>query len=296
MTSTDSSSHLRKFWGWLAVFGSAFFFYFATVIVKQAKTETDIDVSFFDFCRFVLGFCIVVAVMILKKQKVRPVNYHYLIGRMLGNTAAVYCFYQAASLGSVAEANILNMTYPLFVALASWFIFRAQRDKLAIVFVMLACVGVWLVLAPEGGINIGQNSIWGICSGLAAAVAIIYLNLARKDHDSNTILFFLFGLGAVLMALFFHDSMFWPNEKEFFYLAACSIVGVGGQYLITYGFRFVTAVEGSVISSTRILLAALLGPLLLAERALSLIGWGGALLIFAANVGLALRRSKKSRL
>ncbi len=256
----------------------------------MAKTEVDIDVSYFAFCRFVLGFCIVAIVMKVKKQRVRPVKYHYLIGRMLGNTAAVYCFYQAASLGSVAEANILNMTYPLFVALASWFVFKAQRDKLAIVFVVLACVGVWLVLAPEGGISIALSSIWGIFSGLAAAIAIIYLNLARRDHDSNTILFFLFGLGAILMVVFFHDSMFLPNGKEFFYLSICSIVGVAGQYLITYGFRFVTAVEGSVISSTRILLAAILGPLLLAEPVLSLLGWGGALLIFVANVGLALRR------
>lgn len=290
MTPVDSYSHLRKIWGWLAVFGSAFFFYFATVIIKMAKEDVDIDVSYFAFCRFVLGFCVVAAIMKVKKQKVRPVNYHYLIGRMLGNTAAVYCFYQAASLGSVAEANILNMTYPLFVALASWFIFKAQRDKAAIVFVIIACLGVWLVLAPEGGIDIAISSIWGLLSGLAAAAAIVYLNLARRDHDSHTILIFLFGLGAVLMAVFFHDQMFWPNGREFFYLAVCSVVGISGQYLITFGFRFVTAVEGSVISSTRILLAALLGPILLAEPVLSLLGWGGALLIFAANVGLALRR------
>lgn len=291
MTPLDSFSHLRKIWGWLAVFSSAFFFYFATVIIKMAKTEVDIDVSFFAFCRFVLGFCIVVTVMMVKKQKVKPVNYHYLIGRMLGNTAAVYCFYQAAVHGSVAEANILNMTYPLFVALASWFIFKGQRDRAAIGLAIIACLGVWLVLAPEDGITVAPSSIWGLLSGLAAAAAVIYLNLARKDHDSNTILFFLFGIGALIMALFFHDSIFLPNGKEFFYLAACSIVGVGGQYLITYGFRFVTAVEGSVISSTRILLAALLGPLLLSEPALSLVGWGGALLIFIANVGLALRKS-----
>lgn len=37
---------------------------------------------------------------------------------------------------------------------------------------------------------------------------------------------------------------------------------MAGQYLL-YGFLYVTAVEGAVISSSRILLAALLGPLLI---------------------------------
>jgi hypothetical protein len=45
-----------------------------------------------------------------------------------------------------------------------------------------------------------------------------------------------------------------------------------------------------VISSSRILLAALLGPWLAAEPALGPAGWIGALLIFMANVVLAVRK------
>jgi drug/metabolite transporter (DMT)-like permease len=67
---------------------------------------------------------------------------------------------------------------------------------------------------------------------------------------------------------------------------------VGGQYLLTYGFRFVTAVEGSIITSSRILLAAILGPSMVADPALTLWGWAGAVLIFAANVILAARRTR----
>ena len=69
-----------------------------------------------------------------------------------------------------------------------------------------------------------------------------------------------------------------------------ALIGVLAQYLLTLGFRFVTAVEGSVISSTRILLAALLGPLLLGEPSLGMLGLSGALLIFFSNVYLAWRK------
>ncbi|MEE4262380.1 MAG: EamA/RhaT family transporter, partial [Desulfobacteraceae bacterium] len=63
---------------------------------------------------------------------------------------------------------------------------------------------------------------------------------------------------------------------------------------LTLGFRYVTAVDGSIISSMRILLAALLGPFVVGEPPLVLAGWVGALLLFGANAVLAVRRSTRA--
>jgi len=275
--------------GWFAVFGSAFFFYLSTLIIRWAAPHVTIESAYFVFARLLLGFIVVSTTMILQKQRLKPKNYHFLIGRTVANTVAVFCFYKAVAMGSVAEANILNMTYPLFVAIFSWFFLRGQRDRLSLLIVVVAFIGVWLVLSP-GNIQPGLANFWGLSSGIMAAVAIIYLNISRHYHDSQTILFFMFGLGTALMLIFFHDAIFIPNLKELFFLLSCSATGVLGQYLITYGFLYVTAVEGSIISSSRILLAALLGPVLVADPALTVLGWCGALLIFSANVTLALRK------
>jgi len=280
----------RKAVGWFAIFGSAFFFYLATLIIRWSDPHVTIAPAYFVFARLFLGFIIVSATMILQKKRPDPHNYHYLIGRTIANTVAVFCFYKAVELGSVAEANILNMTYPLFVAVFSWFFLRGQRDILSLFIVSVAFSGVWLILAP-GDITPGWGNFWGLCSGITAAVAIMYLNISRRHHDSQTILFFMFGLGTALMLIFFHDAIFIPNTIELFFLLSCSAAGVFGQYLITYGFLYVTAVEGSIISSSRILLAALLGPILVADPALAVSGWCGALLIFSANTALALRKS-----
>ena len=279
----------RQAAGWLAVFGSAFCFYLATLIIRWAAPHVTIESAYFVFARLLLGFIVVSVTMILQKQRIRPQKYHYLIGRTVANTIAVFCFYKAVEMGSVAEANILNMTYPLFVAVFAWFFLRGQRDFLSLLIVAVAFVGVWLVLSP-GDINPGWANLWGLSSGITAAAAIIYLNISRRYHDSQTILFFMFGLGTILMLIFFHDAIFIPNFEELFFLLSCSAAGVLGQYLITYGFLYVTAVEGSIISSSRILLAALLGPALVADPALAISGWCGALLIFSANVTLALRK------
>ncbi len=275
--------------GWLAIFGSAFFFYLATLTIRWAAPHVTIGSAYFVFARFLLGFGVVSLTTILQKKRLQPKKYHYLIGRTLANTFAVFCFYKAVEMGSLAEANILNMTYPLFVALFCWFFLRGQRDLLSMIMVAVAFVGIWLILSP-GEIEPSLANLWGLCSGVTAAAAIIYLNISRRYHDSQTILFYMFGLGTILMLIFFHDAIFMPNLEELFYLLSCSVAGVLGQYLLTYGFLYVSAVEGSIISSSRILLAALLGPLLVADPALAISGWCGALLIFSANATLALRK------
>lgn len=289
--STNNFS--RKLFGWIAVFCSTFCFYLATLIIRWSEPVVDIDTAFFVFSRFLLGFLVVSSTMLLQKQKLKPKNYHVLLGRTIANTVAVFCFYKAVALGSVSEANILNMTYPLFVALFSWIFLKNQRDIFSLVVVVVAFIGIWLVLAPEDmtSMTIDTGNIWGLVSGVAAAAAIIYLNVSRRYHDSQTILFVLFGLGAVVIFSGYHEVIFWPDTKEFYYLFLCSVAGVLGQYLLTYGFLFVTAVEGSIISSSRILLAALLGPLIAGDPPLQVVGWCGAVLIFFANAVLAIRKA-----
>ncbi len=278
--------------GCLAVFGSAFCFYLATVIIKwSGMAGLKIDSSLFTFARFVVGFATVLLVMGIGGKKIKIVKKRFLIGRALGNCLAVYCFFKGVELTSVAQANILNMTYPLFIALFSWIFFRRQRDPVAIFIVIIAFAGIWLILDP-GSMAFDFNSLWALGSGISAAVAIMYLNLSRKVHDTNTTLFFMFGVGTVIVFCLFYDQMRLPSVEELKYLFWCSASAIAGQYLLTVGFKYVTAIEGGIISSTRILLAAMLGPFIAMDPSLSLSGWIGAFLIFAANVYLTTRKAK----
>jgi drug/metabolite transporter (DMT)-like permease len=279
---------MSRYIGGLAVFVSAFGFYLSTVVIRWSQTEVAIASSYFVFARFLLGFLVVCSIMAFRRQPPRPRNYHQLIGRTIANCVAVYCFYKAVKYTSVAEANILNMTYPVFVALLSWIFLRRQRDPIALAMVAVAFTGIWLILAP-GKIDIKPANLWGLASGMSASCSIIYLNISRQNHDTNTVLFFMFGLGALLMFIGFQREFFWPDARHLYYLIPCAAAGVAGQFLLTIGFRYVTAVEGSIISSMRILLAALLGPLLAGEPALAAAGWVGAMLLFGANAMLAVR-------
>ncbi len=280
--------------GCFCVFLSAFCFYLATVVVRWSEGVVAIDPAYFVFARFLLGFAVVVASMAAMRTPLKPVRYHLLFGRMIANCVAVFCFFKAVSATTAAEANILNMTYPLFIAVISWFLLPDQRDVRAIGMVAVAFAGIWLILSPSG-MKIDVRSFWGLASGVTASAAILYLNVSRRYHDTQTILFFMFGPGAALIYVCFHDKIFVPDATELLYLLLCASSGIAGQYLLTLGFRYVTAVEGSIVSSTRILLAAVLGPFLAGEPALGISGWVGAILIFGANIFLAFHSSGPRR-
>ena len=286
-------SFIGPLMGCLAIFVSAFCFYLSTIAIRWSQPFVTINPAFFVFARFVLGFCIICIIFAITGQRPKPRNKHLLLGRTFSNCIAVYCFYMAVQRTTVAEANILNMTYPVFVALFSWVFLRYQRDILSLIFVFLAFIGIWLILSP-GKFDMSIHNLWGLASGISASFSIIYLNVSRQYHDTHTILFFMFGLGALLMLLLFHNTFFWPDATALYYLLLCAVFGIAGQFLITVGFRYVTAVEGGIISSTRILLAALLGPFLVSELPLTLSGWIGAFIIFSVNVSLALRKSHGS--
>ena len=278
--------------GCLCVFASAFFFYMATAVIRWARHTVEIDPSFFAFARFLLGFFIICALLLIRRQRLKPRRYDLLIGRTIFNCLAVFCFYQAVALTSLAEGNILNMTYPIFLAVLSWLFLKSQRNVTELFMVVLAFAGIWLILSPAR-LNPDINNLWGLASGIFAAAAIIYLNMSRQFHDSETVLFYMFGLGTLFMYLLFHDHIFVPDADAARYLLICALFGVGGQYLLTIGFRYVTALEGGIISSSRILMAAVLGPWVAADPPLTAAGWIGALLIFISNIYLTYRKSRK---
>lgn len=279
--------------GYLAVFASAFCFYMSTVVIKwSAMAGLHIRTSMFTLARFGFGFIVVCCIIALGRHKIRVVKKRFLVGRALLNTMAVFCFFKGVAHASVAQANILNMTFPLFIALFSWFLFKSQRDVGTVVIVLVAFVGVYMILMPSDT-HFSLGALWGLASGFIAAFAIIILNMARQDHDTLTILFFMFGLGGIVVfGLFFHEMQL-PNAQEIVYLFWCSTIAIAGQILLTQGFKYVTAIEGGIIASTRIFLAAILGPFLVMDPALSLAGWVGAFLIFAGNVLLTVKKVRK---
>lgn len=285
-------SFSKELWGSLAILGSAFCFYLSTVVVRWATTANiGLNSQFLAFFRFLFGFVAIGGIMTIKRKIPQPHRYRLLFGRVLFNTVAVACFFRAIELTTTAEGNILNMTYPVFIAMISWFLFRERRDVLAVGMTFVAFLGIVLVLAPEE-FRFASENLWGLASGITAALAIIFLQMARQHNDTDTVLVFVFGGGTILLGGIFWKHLALPNQHQALYLILCASTAFAGQYLLTLGFRYVSVVKGGIISLSRILLAALLGPYLTSDPHLTFFGWLGAVLILATNTYFIVRKPK----
>jgi hypothetical protein len=106
--------------------------------------------------------------------------------------AAAVCFY-LSTVGVRRAHTHLDMDPALFVF---------TRFFLGFVIV---CVSIRL---KRGKLNPKR------CDLPSGSIAIILLNLSRKYHDTETILFCLFGIGSIVSYAAFSQAIHWPDRAE----------------------------------------------------------------------------------
>jgi drug/metabolite transporter (DMT)-like permease len=126
----------------------------------------------------------------------------------------------------------------------------------------------------------------GLLSGIVAAFAIITLSMARKYDSTIIIVFYLMAIGFLTNGLAMIPVFTMPEGVQYFHLVASGVFGAMGQVLLTMGYKSINAKTGSMISSSRIVFASLLGFFIFAEPMTPLIIVGG-LIIVGAIIGVS---------
>lgn len=238
------------------------------------------------FARFALGAVLLWVWMLTRGRSLRPVAWRPVLARALGNSAAVLLFYEAIRLTTLTKANVLNMTYPIFIAMAGPLVLGEPTTRTRIAAVLLGTLGILLVVDP-GPIGLAWGDLVGLACGIVSAGAIMALRTARRRDRVDTILLWVMTTGALITLPAAGGLTTLPAGTALPLLAA-AILGVGGQLGITAAYRWVSAVDGSVASTVRIFMAGALGVSLLGEPlGISLIV--GAAAILAAIVLVARR-------
>ena len=280
-----------KLRGYLYTILSVILFSFMTLIVKLITKTGNIPAVEVVFFRFIIGFLAILITKKVKNQKVNPVNKKALWARAICNTLAVIFFFVTIELSTITKANIYNLTYPVFVALIAPFFLPERLNFKKFLAVLLALFGTYLVVGAKFG-NLNMGDLVGILSGLTAGFAIVSLKKARLTDDSFTILYYLMSIGTVITFFSFIWFFKIPNLYEFILLVSVGLVSFGGQYTITYGMKYISAVESSILSSSRIFIATLLSVFILGEILTINVLLGGTI-IFISIVLINILNSKK---
>jgi drug/metabolite transporter (DMT)-like permease len=268
-------------------------FTLSTVITKRVVLVSAVPAVEITFFRFLLGAVLSAAHLLRKRSSFRPNNWVTIGFRAVLNSAAVILFFYALQFTTVTNANMLNMTYPVFVFLVSPFINREKSSRLSWLFLGVTMAGIWLVINPEFG-SVNTGDLLGLSSGIVAGFAISTLKEARLHDETDIIIFYLMCVGTVINGLVVLPKFVFPAGLTGLLVVAAALLGFVGQVFLTEGYSFVKATSGSIVSSSRILFAVLLGVILFHEPLHIRILAGGALILisFAGVSALAARLRK----
>lgn len=264
MDGKNSEYHLPGWFYHFVIVLSALLFTVSSLLAKVAINEgaAPFTITFF---RFSIGLIVLSVYILMSKSEIRPTNVRIIILRGVFNMTAVGFFYWSVQYTTITNANLLNMTYPVFVALLSPILLREHLKIRDWIMLMIAGIGIYLVINPNfNEVNFGD--ILGLCCGLAAGFAVVMLRKARRDNQTVTVLFIMLLTGTVLSwpaVLFEEFGKYTPYLWSI--VLGCGVMGVMGQFAITSAFKHVTAFAGSVTSTSRVIMAACVGAMFLSE-------------------------------
>lgn len=278
-------------YGVLAMLLAGFFFGMMVLCTKAAGKPfvgRPLPASETTLARFVVG--ILLMLPLSRPHFGRPgvnllgTNRRGLLKRGIFGGLSIYAYFLSLQYTLITHAQLLNCMSLFFAPLfAAWWL-KERMTPRTMVACGVALVGTVMITRPgSGSAATALGDLFGLFSGLISGAAVVTIRQLRQTETAWSIFFYLsvIGLPVALFACWLQPLVM-PTPVGWLLLLAISLTSVGAQMAISYGYKYVRAAEGVLITLSQVAYGALFGAWFLGE---SLTGWtfaGGALILAAA--------------
>jgi drug/metabolite transporter (DMT)-like permease len=215
----------------------------------------------------------------------RPGRPGLVAARAVANLFSVVLFMYGVQLSTVSKANMLNLSYLVFVFVAAPLLNRERFPRTHLLYLAASAAGLYLIIRPDFGV-VNPGDALALASGVIGAVAISLLRETRKTESTLVVLASLMGIGAAGSGLMMLPTFVVPDAGELLALLLSAAAGVIGQLLTTMSFGTLDATTGTLVTSSRIVFAVALGAFWFGEP-VTLPIVAGALLVLGAVLGVS---------
>lgn len=277
----------QKYLGVILVIISSICFAFVPNSAKIALDEGT-SLSFLLVSRYAIGVALLLPIMFLTKTKLAVPN--YLAPRIIKASVLalglIWATYHAVEFLDVGLVLIILYSFPIGVALISYF-----KREILINFQQIACMflllfGLWTMIYEEG---VSVN-LYGLVISFAGLICFIFFIVSASkiaDTIGSTVLNFyicLIGLSVLLAVILLHSGITMSVPKTLKGILAVASNGVFfilSWVLYFKGAKFIGATRASFLACLEPLFAALLAILLLGQL-LSIKEWAGFFVILSS--------------
>ncbi len=238
--------------------------------------------------RFAIGVAILLPLQGRNGVNLLGNNRRRLVFRGIIGSFAVLFYFMSLQNTSIMHAQLLNYGSLFF---APFFALHFLKEKITVrtgMAITIAIAGMALILsASKAGGQTFAGDCYGLISGILAGGAITEIRLLRQTESSLSIFFYLSLIGIFItlpLMLWFHPI--WPTTTGWFYLLLMGISSCTAQLLMTFGYKYVRAAEGSLLTMTQIAYVSIASLFVFHEH-FTFATIGGALLILGSAYWLS---------
>lgn len=283
-----------------AVFVSGLLFAVMGVMTKMCHTPAfvgrPIPASEVVLARFGFGILVLLPLHGRRGIDLLGKDRRRLLLRGIWGGFAVYFYFLSIQQTSLAHAQLLNYASIIFAPLFAWMFLKERVGTRASLAILVAVLGIALITlqnGAQGTLNTGD--LFGLISGILAGASITEIRRLRQSETAWSVFFYLclVGMPVALVACLFQPPV-WPTFAGWSVLGMMGAASMGAQILLTYGYKYLRAAEGTLISMTQLLYNSVAGGVLFGE-ALTVWTLAGAALIVGSAIFLTAQWPKSSR-
>ena len=276
--------------GILCILISAFSFALMNLFVQLAGDINPIQKSFF---RNLIAFIFAAAILLKGHDfSYQKRNLKYLFLRSALGTVGILCNYYALGHMLLSDASMLGKLSPFVVLICSYIFLKEKINGFQVFSIVIAFIGSLFIIRPGFSLTEMFPALMGLAGAIAAGGAyttVRYLGLRGERGPFIVFFFSAFSCVAVLPYILLNFE-----PMTFYQLGMLMLAGLaasGGQFGVTYAYKFAPAKEISVYDYTMVIFAAILGFFAFGQipDGLSLIGYviicGISILIYMYNMG-----------
>lgn len=230
-----------------------------------------------------------------KRLSVWGSNRTLLIARGAVGTLALICVYFAVTTLPLAEAAILQYTYPAFTAvIALWFL-KERIQTATVIGIALSIAGLVVMVRPELNANVvlalpGLSVMAALLGALGSAVAYVLVRRLSQSEDSSVIIFYFPMIALPVALLLLGDEMVMPSGEALILLLLVGLFTQVGQVGLTKAMAVEEAGKAAAYSYVQVVFSIILGALFFNELPTLWTWLGGGLIMLGALYNSLSRR------
>jgi S-adenosylmethionine uptake transporter len=177
-----------------------------------------------------------------------------------GALSLIFVMYGIHAIG-VGETSFLHASNSIIIAALSPFVLRQANSRLAWVAIAGATIGLWFLAQPRFEDHNPAGRIVALLSGVWAAIAYLMIARAGRSNSSNTVIFYLCGVGMMLHMLIFMGigaglpvpgsatGIVWPRRSVTYgFLVGAGVMASVAQFFLTAAYQSAPAALNAAIS------------------------------------------------